>query len=252
MRRPTILLMLAISGLLAACGKENRPTASRTPASTHAAARPPSGAAAGAISKPRALAFARAVNLTAADVPGFSVTKEREGKTAREQQAEREMLRCTGSVRSGEGLASAGSQHFVLKRDVLDLGVSSEVGVAQSAAEAAGELAAIRGSRIRGCFTRYLEEVFQGQRFGGAVVRSVSIQAGTPPAPGTTGGFGWRVTANLSLRRVKLSFYMDILGFVYGPARVTLFSSGALVPFPAAVQQRLFLMLLNRAKAFRL
>jgi hypothetical protein len=42
---------------------------------------------------------------------------------------------------------------------------------------------------------------------------------------------------------------MDILGFVYGPARVTLFSSGALQPFPAAAEQRLFSLLLGRAKA---
>jgi hypothetical protein len=250
MRRPTILFMLALSGLLAACGKENRTTTSRPTASSPAATHAPG--AASAISKPRALAFARAVNLTAADVPGFTVTKGRESKTARERQAEREMLRCTGSVRSGEGLASAGSKHFELKRDVLDLGVSSEVGVAQSTAQADGELAAIRGSRIRACFSRYLEEVFQGQQFGGAAVRSVSIQAGTPPAPGTTGGFGWRVTATLNVRHVKVSFYMDILGFVYGPARVTLFSSGALLPFPATIQQRLFLALLDRAKAFRL
>jgi hypothetical protein len=251
MHRPTILLMLALSGLLAACGKENRPTTSRPTASSQSAKQAPS-LSGGAVSKPRALAFARAVNLTAADIPGFTVTQARESKTPREQQAEREMLRCTGSAGSGEGLASVSSKHFQLKRNVVDLGVSSQVAVAQSPAVAAGELLAIRSSRIRGCFSRYLDEVFQGQSFGGAVARPVSIQAGTPPAPGTTGSFGWRVTATLSVRRVNVSFYMDILGFVYGPTRVTLFSSGALLPFPAAIQQRLFLLLLDRAKAFRL
>jgi hypothetical protein len=46
--------------------------------------------------------------------------------------------------------------------------------------------------------------------------------------------------------------YLDILGFVYGPARVTLFSSGILRPFPAAVQQGLFSLLLARARAHHL
>jgi hypothetical protein len=44
-------------------------------------------------------------------------------------------------------------------------------------------------------------------------------------------------------------FYLDILGFVDRTARVTLFSSGAIRPFPARVQQQLFALLINRAKA---
>jgi hypothetical protein len=45
--------------------------------------------------------------------------------------------------------------------------------------------------------------------------------------------------------------YLDMLGFVDGPAQVTLFSSGVLRPFPAALQERLFTLLLVRAKAHR-
>ena len=68
------------------------------------------------------------------------------------------------------------------------------------------------------------------------------------PAPGTTGGFGWRATATLTVRGIKVRFYVDILGFVYGSATVTLSSSGVLRPFPAAAQQRLYSTLLKRAK----
>jgi hypothetical protein len=248
MRRPTILLTLAISGwLLVACGATTRPKASDRAVTLGASA-----TAGRASWRGHALEFARAVNLTAADVPGFTVAKRHDAKTARERRAEREMLRCTGSQGPGNGLTRVSSKAFELKRNVLDLSVSSEVGVAPSSALAAGELAAIRSARIKACFTRYLDEVLQGQRFAGAAIAPVSIQAGTPPAPGATGSFGWRVTASLTLRRAKLSFYMDILGFVYGPARVTLFSSSALLPFPAAAQQRLFGALLDRAEAYRL
>jgi len=51
---------------------------------------------------------------------------------------------------------------------------------------------------------------------------------------------------------MKLPIYLDYLGFVDGPAEVTLLSSGLLRPFPAAIQQRLFALLLSRAKAHRL
>ena len=80
----------------------------------------------------------------------------------------------------------------------------------------------------------------------------VSISSGTPPAPGAQGSFGWRITATFGAGPIRLPLYVDILGFVLGPARVTLVSSGALRPFPAVLQQRLYTLLLARASAHRL
>jgi hypothetical protein len=162
---------------------------------------------------------------------------------------EHEMLRCAGSLRSGSNLAEASSKDFELKRGILAVSVSSEVSVAETSALAATGLAAIRSAHVRGCFSRYLGMLLKGQRYGEAKVGPVVIESGTPPAPGTRGGFGWRVTATLTTHGLRIPFYMDILGFVYGPARVTLFSSGALQPFPATAEQRLFSLLLRRAKA---
>jgi len=159
------------------------------------------------------------------------------------------MLSCAGSVRSGASLADASSKDFELRRGIVAVSVSSEVSVARTPATAASGLAAIRSAHVRGCFSRYLGLLLKGQHYGEATVGRVSIESGTPPAPGTAGGFGWRVTATLTTHRIRIPFYMDILGFVYGPARVTLFSSGALQPFPAAAEQRLFSLLLGRAKA---
>ena len=113
---------------------------------------------------------------------------------------------------------------------------------------AARELAAIRSAHVRGCFAHYLGLLLKGQHYGGASVGPVSVASGTPPAPGTAGGFGWRLTATLTIRGLAVPFYLDILGFVYGPATVSLFSSGAVRPFPAAAEQRLFTLLLHRAK----
>ena len=127
--------------------------------------------------------------------------------------------------------------------------MNSEVSVAQTPTLAAKALATIRGSHFRECLTHYLDLLFREQSRGGTTVGPISIVQGTPPAAGATGSFGWRITATIATRGIKLPFYQDMLGFVNGPAEVSLVSSGALRPFPAAIQQQLFSLLLKRAKA---
>ena len=247
MRGVIALLALALAGEpLAACGSGA--------SSTHTSAlEAKSGAAASAqLARRRALAFASAVNLTASDVPPFTPSSQNESSSRSEQQAERQLRRCAGPVASARGLAEVSSKNFQLKRDVLQLGVSSEVDVAPSSAQAAKNLAAIRSAHVRSCFSRYLGGLFKGPQFAGGAVSPVSIESGTPPAPGTTGSFGWRAVAAFTVQGVTVHLYLDMLGFVDGPAQVTLFSSGVLRPFPAAVQERLFSLLLVRAKAHRL
>jgi hypothetical protein len=252
MRRTLILLVLAACGsllaacgsLLAACGSSSQPARSTgsAPVARTAATTAP-------LTRPKALAAARDVNLTAADLPGFTVSSNKESGTAKEKQLERELLHCVGPAGSAGKLAEASSKNFELSHGVLQLSVSSEVSVAQSAAMAARELAAIRSAHVHGCFAHYLGLVLKGQHYGGATVGPVSVASGIPPAPGTAGGFAWRLTATLAVQRIAVPFYLDILGFVYGPATVSLFSSGAVRPFPAASEQHLFSLLLRRAKA---
>lgn len=238
-------MIAGAGGLLAACGKAN-PTA----ATTHSTSSEPSGSAARPLTRPQALALARAVNLTTADVRGFRASHRRHSEGAQEKRFERGLLRCVGSLGSGGKLAEVASTDFELDRGILQFTVSSEVSVAPTSAAAARELATIRGARVRGCLGHSLDQLLKGQpAAGGGRVGPVAVSSGTPPAPGTTGSFGWRVTATYTLRGIRLSFYLDMLGFVQGPATVTLFSTGVLRPFPAAAQQRLFSLLLSRAKA---
>ena len=207
------------------------------------------GSASRAPTAAQAAAFARAVNLTAADVPGFTPSSQHESETPAEKGLQVRLRRCVGPVRLAGGLTQQQSPSFKLKQDVLDLGVSSEVSVARTSAVAARELTAIRGPRARDCFSRYLDLLLASRHVRGAQLSPVSIASGTPPAPGASGSFAWRITASFTVNRLKLSLYTDILGFVLGPARVTLVSSGALRPFPALVQQHLYGLLLARAIA---
>jgi hypothetical protein len=251
-----ILALLAIGGLLGACGTSNHVTSgvgtasvARTGARARTVPGAGTGAAGRALSKAQANAFARAVNLTAADVPGFRVSSEgHEHETAAEKRLKHEMLRCTGGVGGERGLVELSSGSFERETRALYASVSSEVSVARTTAVAAKELAEIRGARVRGCLSRYLDLLFRASKFHGAV-GPVSIAQGDPPAPGATGTFGWRISTAIAFRGIRVPFYMDILGFVYGPAEVTLVSSGLLRPFPAAAQQRLFSLLVKRAES---
>jgi hypothetical protein len=259
MRRTAILLALVSScAVLSACGKgaytgAGVPTAITGATATHGAA--PHGHSS---TRARALAFAHAVNLTAADVPGFTISHKHEHESAAERRLQQQLRNCGGAAgasapRHSQGtLAEVSSPDFELKRGILALSVSSEVTVEHTSAQAAATLAAIRSPRVRACFSRYLSALLKSQPHPGATVLGVSIASGTPPAPGTTGGFAWRVTATLAVRTIHISFYLDILGFVDGPAQVTLTSSGTVRPFPARAQEQLYSELLTRARAHRL
>src|SRR6202035_5832361 len=102
-----ILGLIATTGLLlAACGKGGRrlsataaTTGAPAPSVTGEHAPPATTAPKGAVIPPRkaqAIAFANAVNLTAADVPGFKPTPEHESKpkTAVEKQLTNKLLHC--------------------------------------------------------------------------------------------------------------------------------------------------------------
>jgi hypothetical protein len=273
MPRPPFLLLLVLGGVaLGSCGKGGpttvtvRSQGARTDGSSDSGAGSQGGSK-GAPSKPpagdsraraRALEFARAVNLRPDDVPGFTPSTKRGGSSAREKRLEREMLRCAGaagfgatnSEAPGEGksIAEQSSKDFELKHGIVDFSVSSQVSVQPSAADARKGLRAIRSAHVRNCFSHYLQLIFKGESIKGAKAGAVSIQAGVPPAPGTSGGFGWRITASFVVQGIKVPVYLDFLGFVDGPAEVTLLSSGLIRPFPAEVQQQLFSLLLSRAK----
>ena len=251
------VLVLGAGALLLACGKANPATPASTSsaasstvtrsAPAHPAPKAPSGAA--ALSLAEATAFARAVNLTPADVPGFdesAVTGQRE--TVEEKQLNHQLLHCAAGLASSHGaIPDHPSPNFKRRGSALQETVHSVVGFSRTPAEAAAELQILRSARTKNCLVSYFDLLFRGKSFGGAAIGHVSVTQGSPPAPGTTGGFGWRITTPIHVRGIEVPFYVDILGFVYGPTEVTLQSSGLLTPFPAAAEEQLFRLLVQRA-----
>jgi hypothetical protein len=249
-RRTTPLIGALIAAFaLAACGKGNVTVTSGAASQTAKTPRSPSVQA--GLTRARALAFATAVNLREADVPGLHAANKAEHQSSSGKAIERELEHCIG-VASANQLFESGSKDFEHSGGISQFDVSSNVSVSKSAALAAGELTKLRSAHTRDCLKRYLSLLFKGSSYRGAVIGPVSIAAGSPPAAGTSGSIGLRISTSITVRTIRIPFYLDILGFVYGPAEVSLLSSGLPVPFPAATQQRLFLSLLARAKAHRL
>jgi hypothetical protein len=263
-RLATILIFIAMPGFLAACGSSSHPTstATQTTGATSSGKQSTSKAHTSTVeplTKAHAIAFAHAVNLKPTDVPGFLATPkhQQEHETPAEKRLERDLAHCTGgALEERGGLAKVSSKDFKLERGILRFSVNSGVSVTRTPAIATRELAAIRSSHVRTCLSRYLKLLLQSQILKEEKSRvtinpnsiSLSIAHGTPPAPGATGSFGWRIVATIAVHNVKLRFYIDILGFVDGRAEVSLFSSGALRPFPAATQEHLYWLLLRRAE----
>jgi hypothetical protein len=247
------LALAALGALLSSCGKANTSASVRTV--TVQATTPPGTKAPGRSSgktqagRAAALAFAQGVNLRATDVPGFQgSTKGGESSTPAQKRLSRELQQCVGAAANNQPVLELGSESFQRKASIAEVSVSSNVSVQRSAAITGAELKAVRSPHTRSCFTRYFEGIFKGPAYKGATVGRVSLESGTPPAPGTSGSFGWRVRTSLGIRSVNIPVYFDVLGFFYGSSEVTLVSSGLAIPFPAAIEQQLFLLLLSRAK----
>ncbi len=247
MIRPARLAALLIAlGSLCACSSSHSSSTSATAAFPHVHV-------SGQPSHAQALAFAHAVNLTAGDVPGFTTSSRRSQRsTPTEQRMERELLGCVGVSGASKSLVEAGSRQFERQSRLSELSVSSEVNIARAGGSPAKGLQAIHSARTRACLTHYFNLLFRGRKTSGSTFGPVMISAGTPPAPGVDGSFGWRMTTKLIGHGVAIPFYVDLLGFVDGQAQVSLLSSGAPLPFPAKAEQELYLLLLHRAVTQRL
>jgi len=212
-----------------------------------------SAAAKRSVTTAQALAFARAVNLRAPDLPGFKVSSERhQQETPSEKRLQRQLAHCADTLSANYQVAEASSQKFEREENGAAQSVQSGVTVMQTPALAARELAAMRSKRGRECLSRFATALFKAQKYEAASVGPVSVSSGSPPAPGVTGSFGLRITTALVVHHVAIPFYLDFLGFVDGPAEVSLDTFGVPAAFPAATEEGLYRTLLSRSKTHRL
>lgn len=200
-------------------------------------------------SKRQAVAFARAVNLTSADLPGFNVSSKPKHVSAADRQLEHQLLHCVRGASLRSPLVEVGSREYERGGGVVHQSVESEVTVARSGTEAISELKAVRGPRTKACMSRFLHRLFEGDAYRGTKIGPISISSGTPPAAGTSGSFAWRIRVTITARGVRIPLYLDVLAFLYNRAEVSLDTVAVPEPFPARGEEELFTLLLDRARS---
>lgn len=226
----TLLMLAAVTGLAAGCGGTGTSTDGTAPQITKAGAR----------------AYAQAVNLRAADVPGMSATAPEEERVA-PQPLDNHFARCVGRVVPDQLLVSIRSAAF--RGHVPDKfeQVNSQVEVMPTTRLAAQHNAAYRTSRGLACISRVLAPALAGA--GAAEAGYPNVSRLSTPLPGIRGSFGIRIATHISATAGQVPVYIDVFAFLSGPAEVSLLASGAPRPVPAAVEHRLLSLLHRRALA---
>lgn len=236
-----LLLLVATGALAAGCGSSGGSSASSG-----------SPIAGTSITKARAVAYAQAVNLGAADVPRSSIIKaEGEGKAPTVAGVEFE--RCAGGMSPERRIVDMHSSSFRVASASKGGRVRSAVEVMPTAALAARNNAVARSARGRACLARALPEQSTGRlRYG-----PVSVSSLPNLLPGADGSFGLRLTTtvigrNLRGGEIRTRVYIDVFGFVSGPAEISLTAFGVSRPVSSATEQHLLPLLFSRAREHKL
>lgn len=215
------------------------------------------------VTKPRAIAFARAVNIRRADVPGMSVLV-----TAFETKNGPPYSDCTTNVDAQDRVAALESPWLLRSKRRLPSpvrfampvppveGAHSVVYVMREPAIASRNVASGRRATAPGCVAKLSAKIASGE-FIGHEPSKLKISGSSIPFPlAGVAGYGLRVQGTLAaaVYRLKMrpTYYEDTFGFAVGPSEIVLVFAGVERPFPFAEERRLLSLLYGRAKAHEL
>jgi hypothetical protein len=242
--------------LVAACGGgQAQPARGAASGVAHEAASPVSSGNGSAAARPpsraQALVFARAVNLSAGDIPGTSVeAKHRPAETAGERREERAC-----EMRAGWGhqhtLAEVSSPKLKRGQELEIERITSTVSVLRDESAVSRQFALLASPAARKCAARVLtrnldDRSIRDARWGHVTVSKLPIDA-----PETTASVGIRIVAELEIpfNEVSIPIYVDLLGFAIGRAEIGLSAISATQPVPTSTEHELVALLLARARA---
>jgi hypothetical protein len=210
-------------------------------------------------------AFARTVNLRAADVPELAevktLSRNHETRTGPLGPA---IESCDGAPGGSRAVVGISSPHFsrsTARAGFVVLGlnesVQSTIYFMPSAALAAREYVATASSRASSCLMRNLvHEPDITKRKSASAAQTFFTQFGVSSLASPLRGlpiYWLRWSARLAgLPRRRFPFFSDYLGFAVGRVIVTLHETSAPHPFPATTERRVLSLLYSRATAHKL
>jgi hypothetical protein len=201
--------------------------------------------------KAQALAFARAVNLTLADVPEGRISKKERGSGP---GSPRESAHCIGGLLNQHKLADVQSPRFLRGHELESEWIGSDVTVATNVGAAGHLLATLQRPDVRHCLAHVMTRSLGRTTIRNAYWGPVAVYALPVQAPGSASRIGLRIamTVNIPANEVTVPAYVDVLGFAWGPAEIALTATSLTQPVPASVENQLLSTLVARARSHTL
>ncbi len=199
------------------------------------------------LTKAQATTLAGQINLTAADVPGY--TSSPNPNTASDQQNSAQLAACAGGTPPSQEIVDINSPQFTAGSGLNQRQASSNVTVQPTAADVQQNLKALTSAKGHNCLVQSLNTLISHTSQPGVTFSSGSITTLPMSTAGTDGAFGARVTINATAQGLHIPFYVDVYGFAKGSTEVELETLGISSPFPAAEEARLVALLVGRAGA---
>jgi hypothetical protein len=209
------------------------------------------------------------VNLKPGDVPEPTATSPERG-TVPKKGAE-EAARCAGAEPAQRRVAAVDSPKFSGASRAPRETVSSEVEVWPTSAAAQRNGAAEASPRGRACAQHLLERLALRTMSRGVRITHLSVAWRHPSLPGAQDAYAARVSFTVAAEgrpaspevksaavetpaptHVQIPVYLDVSGFVSGPAHISLSAMSVKQPPDAAVERRLLSTLDGRARTHTL
>jgi hypothetical protein len=188
-------------------------------------------------------ATAQAINLTAADLPGWQQSPNQSSSS--QQAVNSRLAACTGAPNPGQiDVVEVKSPSF----DQAQTDISSDVTMVRSRADGLADLRALKGPKLNGCARQILIPSLSTQLPPGSTVASVDIGSFIPPGD-PPDSFGLRTSATVSApQQGTVTIVNDTIGFLAGRAEVGLDVTqiGGATP-SQATEQRLLAILVTRS-----
>jgi hypothetical protein len=198
---------------------------------------------------PGQLAIARAVNLRAADLPGF--TSQSAGNNGANPFGAQINSTCSGLVSGARHrrTAHAGSPLFMTTSGLRSEQVQSAVEIERSRRVVRHDLAVGRSKHTRVCIASVLKTLKFNEQGTQVTLTNVRVTPLRVAVSGATGSFGLRVHAAVSALSISIPLNIDMIGIAVGRDEISLLAEGTERRFPRKTEQRLTQLLVSRALA---
>jgi hypothetical protein len=201
------------------------------------------------LSARRATAFAGAVSLRQADLPGATPAPRSKTPPAEEREAGR----CAGPT-SGGVLGGGRSPNYQRGAGLDRESISSAVAVLRDAAAVREDLEYAASKGGINCYAKVLGRSILREQSSKVRLIGLSVHALRLPVGPHEMASGMRVSARVGLvgEPATVQLFLDALSLPYGPAELDLYCTSFVQPVPARTQGELLRLMLERSRLQRL